>query len=415
MKAGVLCAILVGCSSLWAHGQTTRPSDGFEVREWAVFVVDAAQNQMNPAGDVQSTMPDFVGSDRDADDAQFLNQPQPIAVIRLIGSSPDSTVDVMVTKSDGSFETSWPKAESRSTQLLWRDLKLSPQIGDQKLQDVPPGHWFNDLRSAASDYLSQADGPTERFLSYDVQMPYPCPLKVTHAHAFTLDVKNDGGTTLHNVTFYKGDSGAWREAFIGDLESSSHHPAPATTQSTTQPTTHPTTQPTTRPASYPPTQPAANPSPISLKPVAATQPSDLAADWKPKLLDAGLDPADADVIVKIIARSAFDPRRLTAIYFLDGPEFDRLLPLEIVPDPKSIVRVGIVIVRNADPAAGTDIDDLIAQLGDPVWAKREAASKALQKIGKAALPKLQEATHSKDVEVVWRAERLINANSSQSP
>jgi len=71
------------------------------------------------------------------------------------------------------------------------------------------------------------------------------------------------------------------------------------------------------------------------------------------------------------------------------------------------VHVGIVIVKNADPTLGNDIDDLIAQLGDPVWSKREAATEALQQMGTLALPKLREAAKSKDVEIAWRAEKLI--------
>jgi HEAT repeat protein len=66
-----------------------------------------------------------------------------------------------------------------------------------------------------------------------------------------------------------------------------------------------------------------------------------------------------------------------------------------------------VIIKNADPAVGTEIDDLIVQLGDPAWSKREEASQSLLKMGAAAVPKLQEATKNKDLEVVWRAEKLV--------
>jgi len=68
-----------------------------------------------------------------------------------------------------------------------------------------------------------------------------------------------------------------------------------------------------------------------------------------------------------------------------------------------------VIARNIDPAVGDEIDQLIAQLANPSWEQREAASKQLADLGPAARPKLQAALQHKDVEVVWRAERLLQS------
>ena len=121
----------------------------------------------------------------------------------------------------------------------------------------------------------------------------------------------------------------------------------------------------------------------------------------------GVDPADAAVITRLIARYAFDPHRLTAVYRMDDAELDQLLPLEVVPQPAKITRFALVIVINADPTAGTVVDDLIKQLGDDDWDKREAAYQALAAMGPAAQAKLTGAKGSKDLEVAWRAERLL--------
>jgi hypothetical protein len=164
-------------------------------------------------------------------------------------------------------------------------------------------------------------------------------------------------------------------------------------------------------ASPPATQPTSMPagsSEVKMAAIPTTQPVELAASWKPILLDSGLGDEDCQVILQIIAGSAFNSHRLTVIYQMDDAELDRLLPLEVVPQPKKTLRVGIVIVKNADPALGSDIDDLIAQLGDPVWAKREEAYKSLQQMGPLALPKLREAVNNKDAEIAWRAEKLVS-------
>src|SRR5262245_35557560 len=55
------------------------------------------------------------------------------------------------------------------------------------------------------------------------------------------------------------------------------------------------------------------------------------------------------------------------------------------------------------PGAGPDIPALIKQLGDDDFDKREAASAALVKAGKAALPDLRKAAASTDREVSRRA------------
>jgi hypothetical protein len=55
----------------------------------------------------------------------------------------------------------------------------------------------------------------------------------------------------------------------------------------------------------------------------------------------------------------------------------------------------------------TTIKQLVAQLGSGKYAQREAASKALDKLGAASLPALQTAAQSSDAEVRSRASRLL--------
>ncbi len=136
------------------------------------------------------------------------------------------------------------------------------------------------------------------------------------------------------------------------------------------------------------------------------------APWRKQLAEAGVSSADQEVALKILARYALDAKRLTAIYRIDGAEFDKLLPLEIVPQPKKISRIALVVVTGIDPAIDEEVDQWIAQLGSPAWKTREAAMVEIKKLGAAARPHLERALKNKDTEIVYRAEQLLDAISN---
>ena len=98
---------------------------------------------------------------------------------------------------------------------------------------------------------------------------------------------------------------------------------------------------------------------------------------------------------------------------LDQKQMDDLLPEEVVPTPAKIVRVGLVVVRNIDPQINEEIQQLVKQLGDDDWSKREEAQKKLTTFGRAAKNALEKAAHEKDLEVVWRAEAVLRTIDPQ--
>ena len=133
------------------------------------------------------------------------------------------------------------------------------------------------------------------------------------------------------------------------------------------------------------------------------------APWRAKLAAAGVSAADQEIVLEILARQALDAKRLTAIYRMDPAELDRILPLEIVPQPKNISRIALVVVKGIDPAIDTELGDWIVQLGDPSWKRREAAMKEIGKLGVRAKPQLEKAVNNKDTEIAYRAEQLLGA------
>ncbi len=139
-----------------------------------------------------------------------------------------------------------------------------------------------------------------------------------------------------------------------------------------------------------------------------SDPKQLLAAWKDRLAATGLPPTDSNLIQAILAKYALDPGQLTAVYMLDQKQMDDLIPEEVVPTPVKTVRVGLVIVRNIDPSINEEITALITQLGDDEWSKREEAQKKLATFGHAARSAIEKASHSKDMEVVWRSEAILH-------
>jgi hypothetical protein len=403
----------------------TQPTaTNLQVQECSIFVLDASTGQINPDGVVTATLPVFISDhrygsasvpavveqrqfnnnfmffngrmipmgggggaviqhDHDASADAPLDEPSPVGLIRLIGST-DSKVDVSImSKPGGNFVASWPKAEDRPNQLLWRDLSLAEQPATP-LTPLDNQNWFTTLRSAKGTYLSMEHSPTEKFLLYDLQMKYDCKLKIKSGSDNLVDVTNTGNVPLHDVMLFRDG----KEVGVGDLDAAPKPVKSTTASATTGPVPHnsATLQLGTRPTSQPS---------VPL--------------WYNRMIAAGVDPAEAQMINRLMSRYVYD-KRMTAVYVLDDAEFDRLEPMEVVPQPSKISRFGLVIVLNVDPAAGNIVDDLIKQLGDEDWSKRDSAYRALATMGPAATAKLNTAKSDKDLEIAWRAERLLALN-----
>src|SRR5262245_12412050 len=60
------------------------------------------------------------------------------------------------------------------------------------------------------------------------------------------------------------------------------------------------------------------------------------------------------------------------------------------------------------------VAQLVQQLGAPEFAHREAAMKALDELGEAAIPQLRQAAADDDFEIRWRARLLVSAPTRKS-
>jgi len=422
------------------------PQGSYDVVEWVVLVCDPNQPAANGERMFQSTLPEFAAPRRAAAPADSAGQPSPAGVIRVLagggagqGSAAEGTrVDVLLHTSAGRFLGTWPKGKGRSDRQLWEGYELTGE--SPVLKELPPGHWFAALRDAPS-FVLRRGRVAEKFLSYDVELNYALPLRAAGGEKGTYALSNSGASALHDVTLFKPQEGKWRTGWMATLPAANVAmpatiPARLDDQSTELPPGIPPEiaarliqrrggagargggagPPTTATAATVPstTAPSTRPSPgaATAAVVADSPPADAAgalSAWGERLRSAGVVAADVPQILRILETQALDNRRMTVVYRLDAAELDRLLPLEVTPTPRRTVRVGLVVARNIDPAVGGEIDELVAQLASPDWDKREAASKQLAELGAAARPKLNAALQQKDLEVVWRAERILQA------
>jgi hypothetical protein len=361
------------------------------------------------------------------------NEPSPVGVIRFIGSTADGEkLDVLLQNKGGRFLATWPKANTRSTGVLWQNLVLTDRPPTSQEQ-LGAASWVNRLRSAAAPFLTK-EGRAEKFLLYDAEPKYLLPLKVFAGEADRqyIIANNEKTAALHDLTFYKPEPDGWYTTTLAELPpakpaSPATTKAAATQAATTRPATNTattvavtavtttatattsavSTRPSTQQAS---SQPTTRPigQTISLAAAGTKDPLEVLSPWKDRLTSAGLAATDQDLILAILRKHALDAHRLTAVYRLDADQLEQMLPLEVTPQPRRTTRVGLVIVKNVDPAIITEVETLVQQLGDPKWDTREAAHKRLAELGVAARPKLEALLKTaKDPEIVYRIERLI--------
>jgi hypothetical protein len=106
-------------------------------------------------------------------------------------------------------------------------------------------------------------------------------------------------------------------------------------------------------------------------------------------------------------RLLFEPKELIVLVHLSRPATDEAVLLDVFPPPKKLVRAATVVVHGVDPRLQDRARGLVQQLGDRSPQARESAETRLFEMGPAAVPVLEDALSNKDVEIVYRAERLL--------
>jgi len=117
-----------------------------------------------------------------------------------------------------------------------------------------------------------------------------------------------------------------------------------------------------------------------------------------------------DTVQSLLAqygRALFEPGELIVLAHLSREAIDEAVLLDVFPPPKKTARIALLVVHGVDPRLQDRARTLVQQLGDGSPKAREAAEARLFEMGPVAVPVLEDALIHKDVEVVFRAERLL--------
>lgn len=126
-----------------------------------------------------------------------------------------------------------------------------------------------------------------------------------------------------------------------------------------------------------------------------------------RLQEQGLRREMAQLLLSHYSKAFFEPQELLVIVRLSREAIDEAVQLDVFPPPKKVVRTSLLVIHGVDPRLQDRIRELVARLGDDSYKEREAAEALLAQLGPVAVPVLEEALTNADVEIVFRAERLL--------
>jgi|GEM_PF-2386036 len=126
-----------------------------------------------------------------------------------------------------------------------------------------------------------------------------------------------------------------------------------------------------------------------------------------RLANQGLRAEVIQTLLDQYSKVLFEPGELIVLAHLSREAIDETVLLDVFPPPKKLVRTALLVVHGVDPRLQDRARTLVQQLGDNSPKTRETAEAKLFDLGPVAVPVLEEALTNKDIEIVFRAERLL--------
>ncbi|SIN68123.1 hypothetical protein SAMN05444166_0058 [Singulisphaera sp. GP187] len=154
------------------------------------------------------------------------------------------------------------------------------------------------------------------------------------------------------------------------------------------------------------------------QPLKATDPSyrELTRDsYTRRLAAQGLREEVIESILSQYGEALFAPDGLIVLAHFSRDAIDEAVLLDVFPAPKKFVRTAALVVHGIDPRLQDKARELVQKLGDNLPKTRETAETQLFELGPVAVPVLEDALRDKDIEIVFRAERLLLKLNRQVP
>lgn len=154
------------------------------------------------------------------------------------------------------------------------------------------------------------------------------------------------------------------------------------------------------------------------QPLKAADPSyrELARDsYTRRLAAQGLREEVIESILNQYGEALFAPDGLIVLAHFSRDAIDEAALLDVFPAPKKFVRTAALVMHGIDPRLQDKARELVQKLGDKLPKTRETAETQLFELGPVAVPVLEDALRDKDLEIVFRAERLLLKLNRQVP
>jgi len=350
---------------------------GLRADELVVLLCDEFSERYNAEPLFDNTLPRFARlSRRPRADHDQRHRPMPIGAISFTGTPPEA-LDVLIELHNAEPLYAWPPATTiKDTRILWTRLTLD-RDADAVPQLDEPDHWLDTLRTETS-LIVHANRKAAHALLYDVSLEADNPIKLgREGEAYTAAIAGDAAVR-DAFLFKSGEGDAMRAVRVIFAEADGAA--------------------TTAADEIYPTRDAA------------------LATLTAALQDDGVPAHLAELAGVTVGRVLEDEAgQMVAVARLRDGFLQQRMPLEITPAPSSRSRTALVVVINADPDLLGQIDGLIAQLGDPSWAKRRAAHEELAELGEIAKSRLEQNRGHDDPEIAFRVGTLLEAINAGDP
>jgi hypothetical protein len=263
-----------------------------------------------------------------------------------------------------------PQRNTASDSLIeWAGLKILPAHRHLDAWDLVPSdnsgsHYFA-ARNTDADFVradvvteTNSSSETDKFLFYRGVGKFATPLTVTMQTDDRLTLTNTGTNLLEHLFVFRQYGGKGQLVYLASLAARSHQTVELTHQV------------------------------FPLEQLSSQLESGMTA----ALTDHGLYPREASAMVDTWKSSWFEEEGLRVLYLLPRPWTDSILPLELRPQSRELVRVMVGRTEMLSPGLETRIRD---GLKEAVAGDEEARGQLItefKRLGRFASPALQRAT-----------------------